>query len=133
MEEDPVVQEIDVNLANIDQLMLMFQYPLRPIDRPYGDEGELKKVTAKTLNNKIAMSYELNKEVANYDENASNNRIREHKLSSTHIPTQTSYCVGTFKDGQFHLTPVDDIYQMRPDFDHVNKEFSERIVGVVDL
>lgn len=85
MDDDPVVQEFDINLSNINQLLLLFQYPLRTIDRPYGDEGELKKVTVKPLNNKISMTYGLNKEVSNYDENASNNRISEHKLSSTHV------------------------------------------------
>ena len=132
-DDDPVVQEIDVNLSDIEPLLLLFQYPLRTIDRPYGDEGELKKVTVKSLNNKISMTYGLNTEVSNYDVNASNHRIVNHKLSSTHIPTQTSYCVGTFKDNQFYLSPIDSIYQMRPDFDHVNKESIERLVGGAEL
>ncbi|CAI2369612.1 unnamed protein product [Moneuplotes crassus] len=132
-EEDPVVQEIDVNLSNVEQLMVLFQYPLREINRPYGDAGPLKKITAKTLNNKIAMTYGLDKESKNYDKNAPNSRGDEdeedlHKLTSTHIPTQTSYCVGTFKNNEFYLTPVDDIYQMRPDFEHVDKELMERII-----
>lgn len=132
-EEDEVIQEIDVKLANIDPLLLMFQYPLRTMDRPYGDEGKLNKVTVKSLNNKISMTYGLNKDVPNYDENASNHRILNHKLSSTHIPTQTSYCVGSFKDNTLYLSPIDSIYQMRPDFEHVNKESMERMVGGAEL
>ena len=39
-EEDPIVQEI--KLTEVDKFMVLLQYPLRNIDRPYGDQGELK-------------------------------------------------------------------------------------------
>ena len=79
------------------------------------------------------MQYELNKEIENYDKNASNHRISYHKLSSTYVPTQTSYCVGTFKDNALYLSPIDLIYQMRPDFEHVDNEAMERMVGGPDV
>lgn len=132
-EDDEVVEEFDVILSPVDKFLTLFQYPLRTIERPYGDEGKLSKVTVKTLNNKISMQYDLNKENDNYDKNASNHRISSHKLSSTYIPTQTSYCVGTFKDDALFLSPIDLIYQMRPDFEHVNAEAMERMVGGPDI
>lgn len=82
LDDDPV--EFEVNLADVGQLMVMLQYPLRTIDRPYGDQGPLKKVSVKTQNNKIFMTYGIDKDTENYDENASNNRITQHKLSSTY-------------------------------------------------
>mmetsp|Transcript_27400 Transcript_27400/g.31560 ORF Transcript_27400/g.31560 Transcript_27400/m.31560 type:complete len:255 (+) Transcript_27400:31-795(+) len=133
MEEDEVVEEIDIKLSPVESPLLLLQYPLRTIDRPYGDEGSLSKVTVKPKNNKISMTFELDSEVENYDKNATNHRIMEHKLSSTYIPTQTSYCVGCFKDNALYLSPIDSIYQMRPDFDHVNKESFERTVGAPEI
>ena len=75
------------------------------------------------------MTYGIDKDSENYDESASNNRIKEHKLSSTYVETQTSYCVGKFKDNELYLTPIDLVFQMRPDFEHVNKESNERVIG----
>ena len=47
MEEDEVVEEFDIMLSPVDKLLTLFQYPLRVIDRPYGDEGKLTKVSVK--------------------------------------------------------------------------------------
>ena len=132
-DEDEVVEEFDIMLSPIDKLLTLFQYPLRTIDRPYGDEGNLTKVSVKRMNNKISMQYDLNKENENYDKNASNHRISCHKLSSTYVPTQTSYWVGTFKNDALYLSPIDLIYQMRPDFEHVDNEAMERMVGGPDV
>ena len=94
--------EFDVCLAGkIKDTLHMLQYPLRPNYRPYGDQGELTKVevglvtsvssTLNNMSNSIAtaqnrnvkveednfkMHYRLNRQSQNYDNNATDHKVR---------------------------------------------------------
>jgi hypothetical protein len=47
-------------------------------------------------------------------------QIQRQTLRATHVDLPTHFAVGIMKDGDLHLTPCQNIYQMRPAFDHIN-------------
>lgn len=84
----------------------------------------------------------------NYDRNAVDHRISTHTLVSTPVDTcgtavdstfaskeinvQANYAIGVFKDNRFMLTPLGKFQQVRPSFDHVNKEREARQIKTKD-
>ncbi|TNV81381.1 hypothetical protein FGO68_gene8998 [Halteria grandinella] len=152
-DDDEVIAEFDVVLAGQmrDDIHLL-QYPLRPSYRPYGDQGELVKVemavTHQQAQNQQAapkaseqpflkqfdglrLHYGLHKASPNYDENAVDHRIITHYLETQKVDTesqvQPNYCVCVLTDdNKLMLTPLTSFHQVRPSFDHVDKERSSR-------
>jgi hypothetical protein len=47
-------------------------------------------------------------------------QIQRQLLRATHVDLPTHFAVGVMKEGELHLTPCENIYQMRPTFDHIN-------------
>jgi len=66
--EDECVQEFDVFIGQCENLQL-FQYPLRPAARGYGDQGKLVKAQSKEQLGILKLEYELVQK-GNYDSNA---------------------------------------------------------------
>lgn len=76
---------INCSQESSDQLH-MFQYPLRPNDRPYGDQGDLVRIEHNTFENlqlgkqqkiqidNFRLTYEL-QEDQNYNANAAQHRV----------------------------------------------------------
>ena len=113
--EDEVVAEFDICLAGSlkDQLKLL-QYPLRPVSRPYSDQGDLVRAQlgidsryapqtpdSKEPNQRVIreegglkLIYELN-ESRNYDANATH-RIKEHTLLTSMVDTNATTTDSTF-------------------------------------
>ncbi len=87
------------------------------------------------------MNFQLDNGI-NYDKNAVDHRIVTQTLLSTPVDTcgtavdstfasialnvQANYAIGVFKDDRFMLTPLQKFQQVRPSFDHVNKEREAR-------
>ena len=135
---------------------MLLQYPLRPRYRQYGDQGDLVKaelaVHSKNVETKgtkrieeepanLKLHYQLNSGV-NYNHNADGHRIKMQTLLSTPVDTcgqavdstfatvdlkvQANYAIGVFKDNKFVLTPLQKFHQVRPSFEHVDKEREAR-------
>jgi hypothetical protein len=86
--------------------LTLLQYPLRPKERPYGDQGQLSKVEMES--DKLRMSYKMTED-KNYDEAANDCKINNHIVESTRIEQtdkQPNYCVAVMKEGQMWLTPL---------------------------
>ena len=92
--EDECLMELDVYIDNLQEDLHILQYPLRPADRPYGDHGPLVKVDQmgegpsneqiegeNTISN-LRMTYQLEEQIKNYDQDAIDNRVSLVTLSN---------------------------------------------------
>eukprot|EP00923_Selenidium_pygospionis_P036541 GHVN01064073.1.p1 GENE.GHVN01064073.1~~GHVN01064073.1.p1 ORF type:complete len:828 (+),score=200.05 GHVN01064073.1:241-2724(+) len=141
-DHDPVVREIEVYInrcADISPYLL--QYPLRPIYRPYGDQGQLKKIEYRRTQKSFRFTYGLNTEGDNFDENRRGSYSRDtgtdgaldmgdneddtcvnHVLKSE--PTVSSHCaygLAQLKGDRLYICPIEQIIQFRPSFTHVDE------------
>ena len=147
--------DVCLNGALKDQLMLL-QYPLRPRYRQYGDQGELSQaflaINSKTVTDQsltkiveepssLKLLFNLDAGV-NFDRNAVDHRINTQTLLGTPVDTcgqavdstfatvnlnvQANYAVGVFREDKFVLTPLQKFQQVRPSFEHVDKERDAR-------
>jgi hypothetical protein len=87
------------------------------------------------------MHYKLDTGV-NYDKNALEHRVVHQTLESNVVDTcgtavdstfashalnvQANYAIGVFKDNRFILNPLHKFQQVRPSFEHVDKERESR-------
>mmetsp|Transcript_29011 Transcript_29011/g.92521 ORF Transcript_29011/g.92521 Transcript_29011/m.92521 type:complete len:382 (+) Transcript_29011:232-1377(+) len=124
-DDDPVVQECDVYLNRMYDPpdfvgdMYVLQYPLRPVYRPYGDQGELDRVELKPRSRRLKFVYKLSTG-DNFDEDgvATERHGQKHVLSSTVVANPNcSYAVGVIHQGRMTITPIRAVNQLRPDFE----------------
>ncbi|KAH0485340.1 MAG: uncharacterized protein KVP18_003901 [Porospora cf. gigantea A] len=134
--DDPVVKEIDVYLNRVENgSMYLLQFPLRPIYRPYGDQGQLSEIAYRPNQKQLRMKYNLHMDTAAFD----SSRRLDFDEAPTHIlasqeavsggfnpvtgqggflgpafESQASYALGVMRDGKLYLTPTDHIQQFRP-------------------
>jgi hypothetical protein len=121
---DEILQEIDIYFSNsLSDDLILLQYPLKPAWRPY-DVGFCQEVRIKPHLEVIEVDYSIptdeimtgtSKEMVEGEE-----ELEFHTVRSSRIPLQTNYAVGVHKDNAIHLTAIPKIYQMRPDFNHIN-------------
>jgi hypothetical protein len=121
---DEILQEIDIYFSNsLSDDLILLQYPLKPAWRPY-DVGFCQEVRIKPHLEVIEVDYSIptdeimtgtRKEMVEGEE-----ELEFHTVRSSRIPLQTNYAVGVHKDNAIHLTAIPKIYQMRPDFNHIN-------------
>uniref|UniRef100_A0A0G4IED6 DNA-directed RNA polymerase III subunit RPC5 n=1 Tax=Chromera velia CCMP2878 TaxID=1169474 RepID=A0A0G4IED6_9ALVE len=142
--DDPVIAEYEVELTRIDDGELhVLQYPLRPVYRPYGDEGQLSKVEVRKLQKRFRFTYSLTRDSDHFDHDAEFAGVEQHVLVSR--PSQTfvgattkptievkdfdpnaSFALGVIRGDKFFLTPVSCISQFRPDFSYVDDKDKAR-------
>eukprot|EP00933_Yihiella_yeosuensis_P067621 TRINITY_DN7255_c1_g1_i1.p1 TRINITY_DN7255_c1_g1~~TRINITY_DN7255_c1_g1_i1.p1 ORF type:complete len:677 (-),score=153.80 TRINITY_DN7255_c1_g1_i1:100-2130(-) len=124
-EEDAVVQECDVYLNRMFDPpdfvgdVYVLQYPLRPMYRPYGDQGILDSVDLKSKSRRLRFMYKLHQNDHFDEENVTNERLEQrHTLTSTVVANPyASYAVGVVHQGRMTLTPIRAMNQLRPDFE----------------
>jgi hypothetical protein len=83
--DDELIFETDIYLAgkllksHLGELineLYVFQYPLRPSERNYGDEGELTSMTInKSEEDKIKLNYTVDTRSKNFDSTNVENRV----------------------------------------------------------
>lgn len=127
--DDEVVMELDVVTETSDQFYLL-QYPLRPRYRPYGDQGSLKSgsLTGETLN----LVYSLNSNTLNFDRTNSEFKQENQVLIGKPIIPISKYYVGVMKDGQFSITSLNKIFQIRPDTKHLDAVLDKRQIEDIE-
>ena len=132
--EDPVVSEVPVFLNRLHdppdmcgEIFVMLD-TLRPLSRPYGDQGQLTSVELDDESSRLKINYLLNTRTDTYDATASH-PLRKHSLVGKPMPKDDlagTYCVGIMSGGVMTLVPVTSICTMRPSFDHVDEEAAGR-------
>mmetsp|Transcript_4694 Transcript_4694/g.11742 ORF Transcript_4694/g.11742 Transcript_4694/m.11742 type:complete len:420 (+) Transcript_4694:132-1391(+) len=123
---DRVVRELDVYCCNgilgASTSLFLFQYPLRPPWRPYGQDAESEAVRYKPGVRRVEVDVPLEAGPANFNEHAGPElRRRQHRLTSAPVELKTSYAVGSVRGDKVLLCQLDDAVQMRPSLAHLDE------------
>lgn len=101
--EDQVVREIDVYLSGHD-LCSVLQFPLRPV---FADPPIIESCQLKPVNKRLQVE-------------VSNGTLNPQLHLSSVVCPNANLCAGVMLDGKaLHLSPIRDVYQLRPSFDNV--------------
>lgn len=145
-EDDPVVAEVDVYLAQtLANKLYLFQYPVRPGDIPYDNIPHIG-ARIKPEQQKVELELSINTNSANYyaprgeqiahdvdgstpssaseqkDTFFTSDKMDKQVLTSSRASEDVSrYSVGILREGELHLTPIHGILQLRPSFEYLNK------------
>ncbi|XP_020608714.1 DNA-directed RNA polymerase III subunit RPC5-like [Orbicella faveolata] len=145
-EEDPVVAEVDVYLAQtLANKLYLFQYPVRPGDIPYDNIPHIG-ARIKPEQQKVELELSINTNSANYyaprgeqiahdvdgstpssaseqkDTFFTSDKMDKQVLTSSRASEDVGrYSVGILREGELHLTPIHGILQLRPSFEYLNK------------
>lgn len=144
-ENDPVVKEIPVFLSQtLANKLFIFQYPIRPARDGY-DNATFLKTSIKPENQEVRIEVAVDTHSINYDKmkgrqiaiNADGNSKIEQEddekvfdsdvmdktvlYSSRALPDCSNYAAGIYQDGEFHITPLKGIIQLRPQFNYLDK------------
>ncbi|XP_001600399.1 DNA-directed RNA polymerase III subunit RPC5 [Nasonia vitripennis] len=141
---DPVVKEIPVYLSKrLNDKLFIFQYPMKPASDGY-DNATFIKTNIKPDNQEVAIEVEINTNDPHYNTNRGqaiaatavlpskrdeeDERIFDSHMmdkivlqSSRALPSCDNYAIGIYQDGEFHLTPLKGIIQMRPQFNYLDR------------
>lgn len=149
-DDDPIVREIDVYVNRISNpsasadddessgaAAYLLQYPLRPIYRPYGDQGRLVQIKHRVQQKTLQMHYTLNMESENFDPGRRAELLENHSRSDPDKPNSgvshvlnslpcvspnSSFGLGLLQGDRLYVTPLSAVLQFRPDFSHVDGE-----------
>eukprot|EP00047_Mylnosiga_fluctuans_P013702 m.32914 g.32914 ORF g.32914 m.32914 type:complete len:631 (+) comp5049_c0_seq2:5-1897(+) len=148
-EDDPVVAEVDVYLAqSLKDSLYLFQFPLRPFNKPYFLPGEEVSARVKANQKLIELKGQLDADSEFYDPNAGEvlaqnanfkaegieaqplfapkGHLDSYTLQSSTAPLCTHYAVGALCDGELHLTTIHGAVQFRPALVHLDEADSRR-------
>lgn len=113
MEGDEVVRELDV-MISADLDLLLLQFPLKPV---YADPLDIKCARLKPKHKKLELDAKYPPEYyygsgpnLGFDHNAMQN------YTSTAIAQGSCLSAGIVHNNIMHITPVKQVYQMRPSF-----------------
>lgn len=119
---DPIVRRYEVFLTNnLANNLFLFQYLLRPKDRPY-DFNQLTEVRFKKEHKKMEMEFELNTHNEHYDQE-NPQTMKSFVLSSRIVPSRTNYAVGVTRGNHLHITPLQHILQFKTSLEHLDEKF----------
>ena len=125
-EEDPVVREIEVHLADwgdpTDDAprpgLALLQYPIRARER--GPEP-FDAARIKVRHELLEVDVPATKSGPHVDEHAPERmRFDKRTLAATTVAPETNYAVGALRDGKLQIAPLATTYQMRPSFAYVD-------------
>ena len=125
-EEDPVVREIEVHLADwgdpTDDAprpgLALLQYPIRARER--GPEP-FDAARIKVRHELLEVDVPATKDGPHVDERAPERmRFDKRTLAATTVAPETNYAVGALRGGILRIAPLATTYQMRPSFAYVD-------------
>ncbi|KAN0033144.1 hypothetical protein ACTA71_011352 [Dictyostelium dimigraforme] len=123
-EEDYVIHEIPVYLSqSLSNNLYLFQYPLRQPWRPY-DMSKLEELRIKPKQQKVEIDLSIDPDTDNYNPDAQT-KTTKYTLSSTTVSHRTNYAIGLMKSNELHLTPLQSIIQLRPQFNYFDDKWQE--------
>lgn len=153
-DDDPVVEEISVYLSKqLTETLYLFQYPVRPSHLPYDNAVHLES-RMKPKQQKVEMELAINTRTPNYarsrgeqiainvDGNASGSSasgffqsdvMDKQVLTSSASGVGTGrYAIGAFRNGEFHLTPLKGVVQLRPDMSFLDRSDAAKSKAELD-
>ena len=132
-EDDPVLREIDVFMSKgVDGRLCLLQMPLRTRQAAPGSGATPQPAPAgarlKRAHRVLEVNYPLNTAGENYDKDADAHVTTDQQVYvGKATPAMTHYAVGAMRDGALHLTPLDDLIQLRPSLAHVKDAPSDEL------
>lgn len=122
---DRVVRELDVYVCNgilgASTSLYLFQYPLRPPWRPYGEDHDTEAIRYKPGVGRVEMDVPLETTEEQFNEScAPHMKRRQHSLSSARVDLRTTYALGSVRGDKVLLCQLDDAVQMRPSLAHLD-------------
>lgn len=126
-EDDEIVRELDVYLTDNDMDLFLLQFPLRPIY--HEPPTNIANIQYKPGHKRLELSIPYPEEIV--DNQIQYNREDMQKILSSNIRQNAALCIGLVRDNALHLTPVDEILQLRPTFQNI-KSYDETIESFID-
>ncbi|CAF0949093.1 unnamed protein product [Adineta steineri] len=150
-DDDPLIAEVDIYLTRLfaDQLYL-FQYPLRPNHLQFENNSTFIGARLKPKNKLVQLDYTLDIEsnfhcktnenhvLDNWTSSSTNekiNSIDRLTLSSTNITYGDNYkrfAAGILTPNGIQLSPLNAIFQLRPDFDSTSSVLAQQSISIDD-
>ena len=119
-EEDEVVRELDVFASNNLDLFLL-QLPLKPC---YMQPPNLATVRYKKENRILEIQGATESDAI---EKSSSGSTIPFLQSSRLGNKKSNLAVGIIKNNQMHITPVQDVFQLRPSFHHLQQQLESNL------
>ncbi|KAL1538319.1 DNA-directed RNA polymerase III subunit RPC5-like isoform X1 [Salvia divinorum] len=135
-EVDEVVREIDVYFSpSVDDetRLYLFQFPLRPLWRPYELDTRCEEVRVKQTSREVEVDLAIDVDSANYDNDADDPRlkIKKQTLAQSWKPPKTNeYTIGILTRDELHLNPIHAAVQFRPSMRHLSETESKKKTAV---
>ncbi|XP_060191240.1 uncharacterized protein LOC132621106 isoform X2 [Lycium barbarum] len=127
-DEDEVVREIDVCFTpSFDPTtqLYVFQYPLRPLWRPYELEERCQEVRLRPSTAEMEVDLAIDFDSKNFDRDSVHAAtMKKQTLSTSWMPLPTcasEYAVGVLIGDKLHLNPVHAVVQLRPSHQHLKE------------
>lgn len=120
-DEEELAFELDIYYAGelMDNLVV-FQYPLRPSDRPYGEFSELSNVQINQDNSNMRLIYNLDNKSKYYDTHILDKSAYNQSLHGQRIDQNTNYCIGILRNKGLYLNAVSNFIQYKNDFSNMD-------------
>jgi len=97
------------------------QYPLRSFERPFA-EGDIEEVRFKPISNKLEVELRAMRDTNEDDQvQPPSGTSGPCILASTEAPINDYYYVAEIRSGAFYLSPLKNVYQMRPSMSILDK------------
>lgn len=126
--DDPIIKEIPIILkpTTPTQRVLLLQYPGRPITRPFIEKNCILKAREKISTNIIEIDIPIDT-TKFYDLNKNDNWgiINKQTLNGV-LMNSDGYYIGNVQNGELILIPVNKSAQLRPAFNYIDKEVSDK-------
>ncbi|MCD7463518.1 hypothetical protein HAX54_050776 [Datura stramonium] len=127
-DQDEIVREIDVCFTpsfDPSNQLYVFQYPLRPVWRPYELDGRCQEVRLRSSTAEMEVDLAIDVDSKNFDRDSVHAATMKKQTLSTSwmpLPTCTSgYAVGILIGDKLHLHPVHAVVQLRPSQQHLKE------------
>ncbi|CAM9100094.1 unnamed protein product [Phaeothamnion confervicola] len=131
-DQDAVVREIDVFVSqSLRDKLYVLQYPLRAHENPPGPPASARCKPRAVI---LEVTHPIDTEGEHYDEDPPREHLKLESIThgSSRVPAATTYAVGVLRAGgsEFHLTPLHEVLQMRPNFAHVDEARRLELAGM---
>lgn len=129
-EEDPVVQEIPINLTTGPCPLHMLQFVNKPkkLSKNMEEHPPVAGVRYKEESHVWELDIPLNTQVFYDKEKAKEvwDNVELQSLSGVAVESDMQQYVGVMKEGQLYLVPVEKVAQMRPYFNYIDVQQKAR-------
>ena len=127
VDEDPIVEEIDVQLIFPRGELYTLDYPIPSVTNKYFQPTNARVRPNHSMlevvydTSEWTKSQFFNKEFVS---GSGANRYKNRKFLSTKINMRSQYACGQIENGILYLSPISQRLSMRPDFSHIDNENS---------